>query len=141
MLCIEFSEILDIHRSQIDRVREEGDSLTDPETPQACEAFSRQVRALESCVDSVYRIAVGMARKAPNLEEAAEVWKGVCRFCQAALQVLAGLKDKFPDCGTPELYDLVLDCKLAADKRHQRIAEEMACQTTLFPAGLLPEPN
>jgi hypothetical protein len=141
MACIEFTEILEIYRPEIDDVKRVGNEFSNPDEEGACAAFSSQVQALEYGVAKVYQIAVRAARKARTLEETAQVWNEVIRFCQAALQVLAGLKDKFPDCGTPQLYDLVLDYKLAADKRHQRIAEEMACQMTPFPEGLLPEPN
>ena len=62
-------------------------------------------------------------------------------FCQSALAILTSLKHKYPDCGTPALYDMVLDYKLACDKRYRGAMEELACQKTEFPKGLLPEMN
>ena len=60
------------------------------------------------------------------------------RFCQPAIQALADLRNKYPKCGAPELYDLVLDFKLAADKRHKGTLEELECQKTEFPEGIFP---
>jgi hypothetical protein len=60
-------------------------------------------------------------------------------FCRTALASLGNLKTKYPDFGTPALYDMVLDYKLACDKRYRGALEELECQKTDFPKGLLPE--
>jgi hypothetical protein len=84
-------------------------------------------------------MAAAMARKADELNEVAEIWREMSAFCQPALEILAVLKDKYPGCGTPELYDAVLDYKLAADKRYKGVQEEIACQKVDPPKGLFPE--
>ncbi len=141
MICPDFRDILDTHRCQIEALEQVGNQYSNPQQPDACAAFEREVRHVESVVVSTYRLAVSSARKTPSLEDTAQVWSEVSRFCGTALQVLSGLKEKFPWCGTPALYDLVLDYKRAADKRHQQLAEEMACAKTPLPAGLFPEPS
>src|SRR5207247_6220932 len=91
--------------------------------PGACAAFSRQTRIVEGVVSQTYAIAASLARKAGDLNEVAETWRGMGEFCEAALQRLAKLKEKYPRCGALELYDLVLDYKLACDKRRQGVME------------------
>jgi hypothetical protein len=84
-------------------------------------------------------MAATLARKAEDLSEVAEVWNKMSSFCQSALETLAELKHKYPDCGTTELHDLILDYKLAAEKRYKGVMEEATCQKTQLPKGLLPE--
>jgi hypothetical protein len=84
-------------------------------------------------------MAATLAKKAEALNEVGEIWNAMGMFCRSTLASLAKLKDKYPDCGAPELYDVVLDYKLACDKRYRGALEELACQKTEFPKGLLPE--
>jgi len=137
--CLSFSDIVEFGRPQIDEMKRVGDSYPGPETPEACIAFTRQVNMGEGIVLQTYKVSATLARKTDDLGEVAEIWSKMSQFCHCALQVLAGLKDKYPHCGTNELYDLVLDYKLAADKRYKGVSEELACQKTEFPKGLLPE--
>jgi len=137
--CLTFNDILQIGQPQIDEIQRVGNSFPSADIQGACAAFARQVRLLEGVVVNNYMVAAALARKADELKDVAEVWSRMSQFCQSALQVLAQLKDKYPSCGTPELYDLALDYKLAADKRYQGVAEELACQKMDFPKGLLPE--
>ena len=90
-------------------------------------------------VVQTYALSAAMARKTEDLPEVADIWGKMSGLCDSVLQRLAGLKDKYPDCGAAELYDLVLDYKLAADKRCQGTLQEVTCQKTDFPKGLLPE--
>lgn len=137
--CLSFDELLAIAEPQVRELQRVGDSFPGPDAPGACEAFSRQVRLLEGTVVTNYRVAAALAREAQDLKEAAELWRRMSQFCELILQVLAELKDKYPTCGTPELYDLVLDYKLAADKRFNGVQGELAWQKTDLPQGLLPE--
>jgi hypothetical protein len=139
--CLSFSDLLDVSRPQIDEMQRIGDAYPDATSYDACVAFSRQVRLVEGIVVQTYGVAATVAKKAGDLEEVAEVWHGMSRFCQSAMEMLADLKHKYPSCGTPQLYDLLLDYKLAADQRFKGTMEEAACQTTEFPPGLLPKPN
>ena len=139
--CLSFSDILDVSQPQIFEMQRVGDSYPDPSTPGACEAFTRQVRLVEGIVVQTYGVAAAMAKKAEDLKEVADVWKRMSRFCHSALQILANMKHKYPYCGTPQLYDLILDYKLAADKRCKSALEEAACQKTEIPKGLFPKLN
>lgn len=136
--CLSFSDILEINRPQISEMARIASQYSGAEAA-GCEAFARQVRLVEGIVVQTYGMAAALARKAEDLQEAAEVWRKMGAFCQSALEVLAGLRDKFPHCGTTELYDLVLDYKLAADQRYRGLQEEIACQKLEVPKGLFPE--
>jgi len=116
-----------------------GDAYPNAEAPGACVAFTRQVRIVEGIVVQTYGVAASLARKADDLTEIAEIWSGMSRFCRSALTILSSLKLKYPYCGTNELYDMVLDYKLACEKRYKGVMEELSCQSTTFPKGLFPE--
>ena len=137
--CLNFSDILGVGRPQVEELQKIGDAYEGPEVPGACEAFTRQVRIVEGILVQTYGIAVAMAKKAEDLDEVAEIWAAMSRFCLSALSSLATLKGKYPYCGTPALYDMALDYKLACDKRYRGAMEELACQKMEFPKGLLPE--
>jgi hypothetical protein len=137
--CFSFGDILEVSRPQILEMERVGNSFPDPATEEACNAFTRQVRLVEGGVRHTYGMAAAMVRKADDLNEVADVWRAMMAFCQVALETVAGLKDRFPYCGTAELYDTLLDYKLAADKRFRGVQEEIACQKVELPKGLFPE--
>jgi len=136
---LSFADVLAVGRPRIAELERIGNMFSDGELAEACAAFSHEVGVVEGTVVQTYGIAATFARKAEDLRDAADVWKKMSQFCQAALEVLSRLKDKYPRCGTTELYDRVLDYKLAADKRHEGAIKEAECQTMDFPKGLLPE--
>jgi hypothetical protein len=139
--CLSFSDILDVSQPQITEMQRIGNFYPDASAPGACEAFTRQVRLVEGIVVQTYGVAAALAKKAEDLKEVADVWSRMSRFCHSALQILADMRHKYPYCGTPQLYDLVLDYKLAADKRYRGTLEEAACQKMEFPKGLFPKLN
>ncbi|MDH7503635.1 MAG: hypothetical protein QHJ82_13105 [Verrucomicrobiota bacterium] len=140
--CLEFEDILRINRPEIDRLQEIGDSFESLDQAGACEMFSQQVQLLEGAVIQCYKIAAVVARKGGEFSDVAEVWERMSQFCQLALEVLRSLKDKYPHCGTAQLYDLVLDYKLAADKRLKAVQEEIECEKrSAIPNGLFPDPR
>lgn len=136
---LDFNDILAVGEPEIEQMQRIGDAYANADEPGACEAFTRQVRKVESVVVHTYGVAAALAKKADDLNEVADVWSRMSFFCQSALRVLSNLKHKYASSGTAELYDLVLDYKLACDKRFRNASEEMACQKTQFPKGLLPE--
>ncbi len=138
MACIEFTDIVRSNERQVDALSEVAARHPDPEASGACEAFSRQVRLVESVVVSTYIIAVDATRKAADLREIADTWKVMGQLCDKALGVVACLKDRYPDCGTLELYDRLLDYKNACSNRYDRVNEELLCQTMPTPEGLFP---
>jgi len=137
--CLSFEEVLAVGEPRLAEMQHVGDIFADGESAEACAAFTQQVRNVEAAVLHSYAIAATVARKADSLEEVAEVWKQMSAFCHSALAILARLKDKYPRCGTTELYDRALDYKLACDKRYQGALEEKQCLTIALPRGLLPE--
>jgi hypothetical protein len=88
-----------------------------------------------------YGVASKLTRETEDLTEIAGIWKNLAFFCNSVLQALASLRARFPSSGTPELYDLALDYKLACDKRHRGVLQELSCQTIEFPKGIFPEPS
>lgn len=139
MPCLSFDELIEASRPPLLEMQRVGNAFDDPRTEEARLAFSRQVLFVEAAVRQTYGHAAKLARKAEFFEEAAEVWQRMGGFCDSALQVLAGLKDRFPLCGTGELYDLVLDYRNACEARHKRTLEDKACLAMDFPKGIFPE--
>ena len=137
--CLSFSDFLEVGRPQIQEMQRIGDSYPAADVPGACVAFTRQVRIVEGIVVQTYGVAAALARKTADLNEIAEIWSRMSFFCRSALTILSSLKHKYPDCGTPELYDMMLDYTLACDKRYKGVMEELACQSASFPKELLPE--
>jgi hypothetical protein len=138
-VCLKFDDILDLGKPQLAHLEEVGNSFASMETPGACEAFAREVRLLESFLIQTYAVAVAVAKRADNFEEVAQVWQHMGLFCTKALHSLKKLKDKYPHCGTSQLFDLALDYKLACEKRFRGISEEIECQKQNLPKGLFPE--
>ncbi len=138
MPCIEFSDIIHSNEHQVDVLAEVAAKHPNPETPGACEAFSRQARLVESVVTGSYVIAVEAARKMEGLNEIAEIWQAMGQLCDKALTVLSTLKDRYPSCGAQQLHDRLLDYKLACSRRYDQINEEILCQTMPAPMGLFP---
>ena len=137
--CLNFNDILEVGQPQVQEMQRIGDAYASADVPGACVAFTRQVRIVEGIVVQTYGVAAALARKSENLDEVSEIWSQMSFFCRSALTSLSSLRHKYPYCGTPELYDMVLDYKLACDKRYRGVMEELACQSTDFPKGLLPE--
>jgi hypothetical protein len=79
------------------------------------------------------------ARRSETLEQEAEVWKEMSALGDSLIVTLKSLKEKFPGCGTRELYDVALDYKLASEKRHSLTVEAIKCETIRMPEGLFPE--
>ena len=137
--CIDFDSLLTVAAPQLSEMQRVADKFPDAMMPGACEEFTKQVRAVEGWLRVTYSLTARIAKRTEDLEEIAEMWFRMNNFCDAAIKVIAGLKDRFPDCGTPELYNLVLDYKLASDVRRQEALEETECLTKTFPMGLFPE--
>lgn len=120
-------------------LQEIGRSFPDADAPGACEAFSKQVRTLESFLIQTYAVAASIAGKSDDLTEISGVWNRMSQFCTLALHALSELKGKYPYCGTPHVHDLALDYKIACEKRYHNTLEELECQRITPPAGLFPE--
>jgi hypothetical protein len=137
--CISFQDLVEINQPQVAALERIGSSFADERAPEACQAFTRQVQQVEGVLRNTYGVAASLAKKAETLEEVARIWTQMSELCSQTLRSLKGLKDKYPHCGTPALCDLALDYKLASDKRHRQVMEEIACRKMEFPKGLFPE--
>jgi hypothetical protein len=138
-VSLSFDEIIENGKPQLAHLVEVGDAYVSSDSPGARMAFSREVRLLESFLVHTYSLAVLVAKRADSLAEVANVWKQMEGFCTTAIHNLQKLKDKYPFCGTPELFDVILDYKLACAKRYGGVLEEIECQKQNPPQGLLPE--
>ena len=138
-VCLSYEELIEAGRPRLVEMKQVGDSFADGSSDEACAAFSRQALFVEASVRQTYEHIARLARRADSIDEVVEIWRKMGSFCQSALQVLAGVKDKYPNCGAGQLYDLVLDYKLACDDRANRALEEKECLKMEFPKGILPE--
>lgn len=140
--CLNFNDFLAAARPQVDAVRLVGArfSGSNDQNYRACQLFTAEVRKCEGTIRSCYAMAAQLCRGL-DADVVAQIWKSIEGFCEFALSTLKELKDKYPDCGTPELYDLALDYKLACHKRHQGAMEEATCQKAAMPANLFPDPS
>lgn len=137
-ICLNFEDLIQIGEPQLDHLKQVGDAYPDSSAPGACVAFAKQVRQLEGFITQAYAVAVSIAKKTDDLKEVANVWERMGMFCTSSLHTLAQLKNKYPYCGTSELYDLTLDYKLACNKRYTSVIEEIECQKQDLPTGLFP---
>ena len=136
--CLTIHDVTQLGRKPIEELRTTAEAL-DPSDEGSCEIFGRQVTALEAILKHTYKEAALMARRSESLAQEAEVWQAMSEFADAVMEALKQLKVTYPNCGTPELYDLALDYKLAAEKRHALTIESIKCQTLPMPDGLFPQ--
>src|SRR5436309_2867836 len=116
--CLSFDEILAFGKPEVEALAAAGRELAARVGHEACDAFSRHVGLVDAMLRHTYRIAASLARRASGAADAAEIWKEMGGFCNEVIGVLAELKNRYPQCGTPELYDRALDYKLACDRRY-----------------------
>ena len=129
-----------VNRRQIEQMEKTGKEL-DPCAHGSDTAFSEQVRNVQAAIIHTYQLVASASLQQEGPETAARLWKAMSVFCGAALASLGKLKDIYPACGTPELYDLALDYKLQADKRFYQNLEDAECAKTEMPKGLFPTPS
>jgi hypothetical protein len=111
----------------------------DPLKEGSCEVFSRHVDNVESAIRHTYQVTAYLAVRSVDPICAAKMWMEMSAFCDDALRVLKSLKDVYAHCGTPAVYDLALDYKLASDKRYAQNTEDAECLKT--PIRLFPKAN
>ena len=125
-----------VNQCQIDRMEKVGRDM-DPSQQGSFETFSQQVQQVQAAIIHTFQVAAYLSLHEPEPSAAAMIWKQVSRLCDHALAVLRQLRDKYPDCGTPQLNDLALDYRIAADNRYNQNLEDSQCKTTP-PVGLFP---
>jgi hypothetical protein len=132
-------QIVEINEEQVKALKQVARQNPDPSIEASCVAFSRQVTVVYAAVLNTYTIAASLSRRAgSNLQKIEDVWKTMSGFCRVALKTVSTLKDKYPNCGTPGLHDLLLEYMAACDKRLRNVKREIACQKTHLPKGLFP---
>jgi hypothetical protein len=137
--CLDFNGIVAIFSPQIQKLEEVGNSFATGQEFGACEAFSKQVRDIEGTIITLYKLAASIAKATKTLKDEAGVWASMEAFCNNAMQCLAPLKVKYPQCWTPQVYDLSLDYVNACRRRYNNIQEEISCAATPPPEGMFPK--
>jgi len=118
--------------SELERL---GGIYPDGETQEACEAFTGEVDLHKATVKLAYRHIVTCLKGSSDLDEIIKCWETLIRFIDKSTDVVRELKERFRDCGTPELYNELLEFRNAATKRRDQALEERDCLGTL-PEGL-----
>ena len=126
--CLNIDQLFAEGPLRLRKLKEVGDSFPDADDPKACASFSQQVDAVESYVKWAYRTATRMARVSQKPESEVAILGHLSGFCVDAINIISSLTEKYPFCGTPSLYDLVLDYRNAAEARRRNLLAEQECQ-------------
>jgi hypothetical protein len=140
MTCLDLEDLNSVNHCQISEMEKAGDTL-DPNTNESCAEFSRHVRNVQAAIVHTYQMVAHNALRESNSSKAALLWKEMSELCDDALKRLKRLKEVYPHCGTPELYNLTLEYKNAAHRRYMDNLEDSECATMPLPTGLFPQMN
>ena len=136
--CLTIDDLARLNHEPIEEMRRTASAL-DPSDPDSCEIFTRQVTLVEAALKQTYKAAALLAKRTDTPEQEGAVWRRMREFADVVIEALKQLKDLYPSCGTPELYNLALDYRLAADKRLSLTNESIQCQSLPTPDGLFPQ--
>lgn len=137
-MTLDLSTVDILNRCNVTEMKKAGD-LLDPQVPGACVEFGRHVKRVEAAIIHTYGLVAYLALYQEEPAEAARLWKQMGEFCETALTALSDLKERFPYCGTPELYDLALDYKLLVEEKFQQNLRDSECRNLTIPARLFPK--
>ena len=126
MTSIKLEDLNAVNRCQISAMAKAGRTL-DPAQYDSCVQFTRLVRNVEAVIRHTYQLTAHAAIREADPAKAAVLWKEMEELCQDALTELKTLKHVYPQCGTPELYDLTLDYMTAAQDRRSQNMEDAEC--------------
>jgi hypothetical protein len=129
-----------VNRCQVAELEKAGKQL-DPSAYDSCAVFGQHVRNVQAAVIHTYQLISFAAIRETDPAKAMSLWEEMVRFCEDALNVLSGLREVYPQCGTHELYDLALDYRREAQDRYLSNREDSECVTTQIPAELFPKKN
>lgn len=135
--CLTIDDVARLSREPIEELRRRAAKL-EPGDADSCRIFAKEVAKVETVLKQTYKAAALMARRTETPEQEAEVWRRMEEFAGVVIDTLKQLTEVFPHCGTPELYNLALDYRLAADKRLANISESIQCHGLPMPEGLFP---
>ena len=128
-------DALSAFRPQFAKLNAVADRFPGPLTSEGCEQFSRQVYRVEGAIQDAYAITSSAVKRCGEDRLCIKIWQSYINLVDILLAGLNGLVSSFPDCGTPELHDLALEYRKAAQDRIELLKEEMECQ---IPEGLFP---
>jgi hypothetical protein len=90
---------------------------------------SASITAVEAMIVHMYQLTSRFALLEREPTGAANFWKDYVSLCDAALTRLNSWKAAYPECGTGELYDLVLDYRSEADSRYYENTQDAEWET------------
>jgi hypothetical protein len=132
-------ELLDsVNDCQVAGMKKAGETL-DPSKQESCETFSKHVINVQAAIIHTYQLTAFASLREADPAEAASLWKEMGKLCEKAVNVLKTLKDTYPYCGTPQLYDLALDYRSEAEKRYYQNLQDAECAKMPLPEGLFPK--
>ena len=109
-----------------------------PDEEGSSQEFRLRVDAIRDVLRHTYRAIAFAAKRSGDSTESIKLWSCFIQTADVALELLKEAKGKFPNCGSPELYDLALDYRLAASERLHQNREDEACGKIPAPKGLFP---
>ena len=136
--CLTIDDLARLNHEPIEEMCRTAEAL-DPSDPNSCFIFTRLVTLAEAALKQTYKAAALMAKRTDTPAQERAVWQRMREFADVVIGALQHLKDLYPKCGTPELYNLALDYRLAADKRLSLTNESIQCQSLPIPDGLFPQ--
>jgi len=140
MPTITLETLVTLNQGPFDEMIRTAESM-DPASQNSSWRFTRCVHSCETALRQMYRASVLLAKEAENDEAEAQIWKQMVAYSDRAIQTLAKFEKIYPDCGTPELYNLALDYRNAAQERFEASLSANACQTNPAITRLFPQTN
>src|SRR6266567_1344683 len=101
---LDLSDLIRLGQAPLDQMAEASSHL-DPSDEAARAAFARLIAVVEAVLKQTWQAAALLAKRAADCEEAAGVWRGMSDYANQVIIILSALKDRHPQCGTPELHD------------------------------------
>lgn len=111
----------------------------DPSDQGSCGKFTKCVVRCETALKQMYRASALLAKEAEDDAVEGQIWKQMVVYADGVIKTLAELKGIYPECGTPELYNLALDYRSAAQERFEVSLSAKECQTNQALSHLFPQ--
>lgn len=105
----------------IDDFKREGSRLLSAlptgENAEDCEQFRSDLQAINSLVETIFRNAAMLSRRADTIEDVAELWLQVVGVFDIIIGSLMDWRSKAPGCAGPSDFDTLLEFRKAAHDR------------------------
>lgn len=137
-MTLDLDTVDTLNRCSLSEMEKVGHSLN-PQMPDSCGQFRGHVKKVEAALIYTYGLVSFIAVHRKDPFDAANLWKQMSAFCEAALTTLREMKDRFPYCGTPEVYDMALDYKIASDEKYQQNLRDSECLSLPIPGRFFPK--